>query len=101
MDDSDLPIILVGNKLDLIKEEDLFNEEQEFKDFASKNNFVGSFRSSAKQNINIAEAMEFLVKYVITKMDNINKDKIQKKESIILQQPNNFNSNSKGNSTCC
>jgi len=101
MDGTDLPIILVGNKLDLIKEEDLFNEEEEFKSFAEKNNFVSCFRSSAKQNINITEAMEFLVKFAINKMENVNKDKIKKKESIILEKHTNLNANLKNNSNCC
>ncbi len=99
LDGTDLPFILVGNKLDLLNESSNLNDESEFKDFSQKNNFIECFRCSAKENINIADAMEFLVKYAIDKFENISKDQLQqKKESIILEK-NNKNLNS--SNTCC
>ncbi len=41
-------------------------------EFSEKNGFTGCFRTSAKTGKNIAESMEFLIKDIIKRMEEIN-----------------------------
>ena len=45
--------------------------DQRVKDFASKNDFIGAFRASAKAGININESMEFLIREIIKRMEGM------------------------------
>ena len=70
-DEQSLPAVLVENKVDLLPpdEQDNITELQEFSD---KNGFNGCFRTSAKTGKNISESMEFLIKEIIKRLEDIN-----------------------------
>jgi 50S ribosomal subunit-associated GTPase HflX len=82
-----LPCLLVENKTDLV-DEDKIKNDTEIRDFADKNKFIGNFRTSAKQGINISESMEFLIKHIIDKLDNckFNKNEKDRKNNIVLEK---------------
>ena len=69
IDGGKLPCVLVENKIDLLPDDEKMKDDPELKSFAEINGFIGSFRSSAKEGINIAEAMEFLIKGVIKRLE--------------------------------
>ena len=69
IDGGKLPCVLVENKIDLLPDDEKMKDDPELKSFAENNGFIGSFRSSAKEGINIAEAMEFLIKGVIKRLE--------------------------------
>ena len=64
-----MPCLLVENKVDLLEDQDL--ENSELRDFAQKNDFCGCFRTSAKAGINISESMEYLIKSIIKRMEDM------------------------------
>jgi 50S ribosomal subunit-associated GTPase HflX len=70
-EDGHIPAILVQNKVDLLPEEEQDNMD-ELNDFSQKNGFTGCFRTSAKTGKNIAESMEFLIKEIIKRLEEIN-----------------------------
>jgi 50S ribosomal subunit-associated GTPase HflX len=61
----------VQNKVDLLPEEEQDNMD-ELNDFSQKNGFTGCFKTSAKTGKNISESMEFLIKDIIKKLEEIN-----------------------------
>ena len=62
-----MPCILVENKTDLLDEVEA-NNVVSLKGFANANNFLASFRTSAKTGLNINESMTYLVENILTKM---------------------------------
>ena len=58
-DDGKIPCILIENKIDLLSDEEKLNDDPELNNFAQENEFINCFRTSAKDGININEAMEF------------------------------------------
>ena len=70
IDGARLPCILVENKIDLLSDYERDQDDQSLKDFAEKNGFIGCFRSSAKAGINIGEAMEYLIKNIVERMES-------------------------------
>jgi 50S ribosomal subunit-associated GTPase HflX len=64
-----LPCLLVENKVDLLEERDF--EDPDLPEFAQQNEFCGSFRTSAKIGYHISEAMEFLIKTIIKRMEDM------------------------------
>jgi len=63
----DIPILLVGNKIDTVKDGILkpFQEEQ-IKELVTKYNFIGWQATSAKDNINITEAVNQLLEAILS-----------------------------------
>ena len=55
--------------MDLLDETDI--ENAELQEFAQKNDFCGSFRTSAKTGVNISESMEYLIKAIIKRMEDM------------------------------
>ena len=64
-----MPCLLVENKVDLLENEDL--EDPGLQQFAQNGEFCGCFRTSAKTGTNIAESMEFLIKTIIKRMEDM------------------------------
>ena len=64
LDGGKLPCVLVENKVDLLAENEIGNDER-LKSFAEQNGFIGSFRVSAKTRFNVDKSMEFLLRNVI------------------------------------
>ena len=71
IDGGKIPCILVENKIDLLPDDEKYSDDSELKSFAEKNSFVGCFRSSAKEGINISESMQFLIQFIIQRMEKI------------------------------
>jgi len=95
---------LIQNKIDLVSEEEIKNDI-EIKDFVKKNKFIDVFRSSAKQGINVSEAMEFIISQIINKQESINRntDSIvneKDKRSIVLDS-RKANNKEKSKDGCC
>ena len=66
-----MPAVLVQNKVDLLPEDEQDNID-ELKQFSEENGFNGYFRASAKMGKNISESMEFLIKEIIKRLEEIN-----------------------------
>ena len=99
-----LPCLLIQNKIDLVSEEEIKNDV-EIKDFIKKNKFIDVFRSSAKQGINVNEAMEYMISQIINKQESINKNtetavNERDKRSIVLDT-RKANNKEKSKDGCC
>ena len=70
VDGGKLPCLLVENKADLL-EVDNPGESSDLKSFAESNGFCGSFRTSAKTNLNVNESMQFLINNIIQRMEAV------------------------------
>ena len=71
IDISDLPMIIMENKCDLLGDENDYNKGiEELKFFSDNNNFLGAFRTSALNGYNVENAINFLVDDIINKIEN-------------------------------
>jgi small GTP-binding protein len=81
LDGKELPIILIENKIDLLKNQEMKQvslQEEEFREFSKKNKFTECFRTSAKEGINISESMNFLIKTIIRRLLSLGPDRLNK-----------------------
>jgi len=105
LDGSNIPAILVRNKIDLLENEDNNDDEEEMKEFCEKNKFLRCFKTSAKTGINIDESMNFLISSIIDKMEaltqNGNNPFEKPRESLVLQSKKHTESNKDNNSMGC
>ena len=69
LDGGKLPCLLVENKIDLLDEGN--ENDPELENYAQSNGFCGCFRTSAKTGVNISESMEFLIKNIIKRMEDM------------------------------
>ena len=60
---------MVENKIDLLDGD--AENDPEFQQFAQDNGFCGSFRTSAKTGININESMEYLIRTIIKRVEDM------------------------------
>ena len=70
-EDGHLPAVIVQNKVDLFPEEEHDNDK-ELKKFSNDNGFNGYFKASTKTGKNIKESMEFLIKQIIKRLEELN-----------------------------
>ena len=104
LDGKYIPCVLVENKADLLKKDDV-NDLVSLKGFASSNNFIGSFRTSAKTGYNINESMSFLIENIIQRLSTItSKDLSPDRNSVTLdpskhEKVDNIRDQQKGG--CC
>ncbi len=61
----DLPIVLFGNKIDLVKEEDTENEK--IQEIVKGRGFLGYFQTSAKTGSGVYEAFQAIIKNLYNK----------------------------------
>ena len=103
-DNSFLPCVLVQNKIDLVNE-DIVKDDIKFINFANKNNFIKCFRTSVKKNINVDNTMDFLIEYIINKLEEIkikNLDKNEEKNQKIILSSEHFEVTKESNTiNCC
>ena len=86
IDISDLPMIIMENKCDLLGDENDYDKGiEELKSFSDNNNFLGAFRTSALNGYNVENAINFLVDDIINKIEN-NKSNNTHNTSIILNE---------------
>ncbi|XP_022095623.1 ras-related protein Rab-32B-like [Acanthaster planci] len=78
-----VPVLLLANKCDL---EDTVLDAKMLEDFCHKHNFIGWFATSAKDNINIEEAMRFLVQNIL----ELTADAAKPNEHISLHQDKDY-----------
>ena len=76
-----LPCILLGNKVDLVKE-DKDEDDNKLKEFATKNGFCEAFRTSTKTGLNINKSFEYLINTIIQRMKSTNDPNIAKDNKI-------------------
>ena len=87
-----IPTILVQNKIDLISENDINNDD--INKFCQDNHFTYYFNTSCKNGKNINECMDYLLSYIIDKIEDVSKnnndyiDDDNKRTSIVIQNPN-------------
>lgn len=61
----DLPIVLFGNKIDLINEEKL--DDKKVTDLVKKRKFLGYYKTSAKTGTGVYEAFQAIIKELYNK----------------------------------
>ena len=99
-----IPIIIMDNKCDLLNEDEekLQKENENIKNFAEKNNFTGSFITSAKTGHNIENAISFLVDEIFK---NIKEEEYIYNNSILSNDSSKLNYSPKNKedktSKCC
>ena len=107
LDGTNIPSILMRNKVDLLEENNEKNDDEEMiKDFCEKNKFLKCFKTSAKTGTNIEEAMLFLISNIVDKLEKINasgNNPFEKRESIVLDNNKHKESNKENsnNMECC
>ena len=92
VDGAPLPIVLVQNKIDLVKAEELEGDEDELKKFVDENGFLTFTRTSCKNNQNVNETMDFLLANIIDRLEDYHKKANipidnNKRTSIVIQNP--------------
>ena len=102
-DGSNIPNILIQNKIDLVNEDEL--DKNDIEEFSKKNNFDAWFNTSAKTGKNISESMDKLLDIIINKLNEIdlNEINLNRNSSIALDtdkygEKNKNKNNKKG---CC
>ena len=72
IDISNIPLILMENKCDLLGEsEEFYNDDiDDLKKFGAENGFDGCFRTSALNGYGIETAMSFLINKIVAKLDD-------------------------------
>ena len=106
LDGTNIPSILIRNKIDLLENEDNNDDEEEMKDFCEKNKFLRCFKTSAKTGTNIDEAMNFLISTIIDKMEALvqsGNNPFEKDRKSLVLQSSKYSENNKENNGmgCC
>ena len=88
-----IPFLLLRNKVDMIEnEEEKQKLEEETKNFSDENEFIKSFLTSAKDNINVTESLDFLLEHIIKRLNDYLKqgkediNNIEYRQSVRLTQ---------------
>lgn len=82
-----IPILLLANKTDMLKERQPCVDDTELNQYVVDNNMMGFFKTSAKDNDQIAEAMKFLVTKLREKEPATPAPAVPASDTIVLQQP--------------
>ena len=102
-DGSNIPNILIQNKIDLINEEDI--NKYNIKEFSENNNFDAWFNTSAKTGENISECMDKLLEIIINKINEFDLSEINanRNNSIALDTDKygEKDKNKKNKKGCC
>lgn len=61
----ELPVVLFGNKIDLVKKGDL--DDKKVDDLMKKRNFLGYYKTSAKSGSGVYEAFQAIIKELYNK----------------------------------
>ena len=102
-----LPCVLVQNKIDLVSENELGNDE-EVRQFGEKNGYINFFRTSAKTGLGVNECMDYLIKTIIERLEEYAKknpnalvDDANRTSIVKIQQPKKDTTNMLNQSKCC
>lgn len=79
-DGRSIPTVLIGNKCDEQSSEAMFTEDKAMEAICKEKGFCGYFPASAKENINVEEAANYLVQKIVendrwSSMDRLNLDR--------------------------
>ena len=101
-----IPFLLIGNKIDLIEDdEDKKKIEEKTKEMTKNFGFLKYFLTSANDGINVDESMKFLLEYIIERMvDFCNESGVEfgqkRKDSIKIKDIKNT-IRKRENNNCC
>lgn len=97
-DGSNIPCLLLANKCDLVQRTD--QDEQDLREFAMQNGFIGCLYTSPKDNINIEQAAKDLVMEIMARQRSlVNFDKHDiNRDTVIMTD---FNQRQNQRSSCC
>ena len=100
-----LPCILIVNKIDLV-DDDFIPNDNEIKKFAKDNNFDNLFKTSAKLGIGIDESMDYLIKNILERVEKFNnsneKKPVEKNRlSLVLEKKKISDEKININNDCC
>ena len=106
LDGTNIPSILIRNKIDLLENEDNNDDEEQMKEFCEKNKFLRCFKTSAKTGTNIDEAMNFLISTIIDKMEKLvqsgsNPFEKDRKSMVLQNAKHSENSKENNGMGCC
>lgn len=60
-----IPCLLIGNKIDCCQDHKIFKSKEEIEKFVVEKKFIKYFETSAKEQINIDEPLNYLINYII------------------------------------
>lgn len=82
-----IPMIILQNKIDLLDKDRLqeYQTKKALDDFVEKNNFKAGFQVSAKNKINVEEAIDYLVKEVLSLKKNRNMNNFRTNEDSLIK----------------
>ena len=105
LDNQMLPCILIVNKIDLI-DDDFIQNDDEIKKFAEDNKFDNLFKTSAKLGIGIDESMDYLIKNILERIEKFKNDNeknpIEKNRlSLVLEKNKISDEKININNDCC
>ena len=106
IDGTNIPAILIRNKVDLLENDDNNNDEEQMKEFCQSHSFLRCFKTSAKTGINIDEAMNFLISTIIDKMEKLaenGSNPFEKDRNSLVLQSSKHKENAQENNSggCC
>ena len=106
IDGTNIPAILIRNKVDLLENDDNNNDEEQMKEFCQSHSFLRCFKTSAKTGINIDEAMNFLISTIIDKMEKLaenGSNPFEKDRKSLVLQSSKHKENAQENNSggCC
>ena len=94
IDGEKIPSILIQNKIDLISDNDISENNEDIDNFCKNNKFTNYFRTSCKDGRNVNESMDYLLSVIIDKIEEYSKNNNNspfdddKRTSIVIQNPN-------------
>ena len=94
IDGEKIPSILIQNKIDLISDNDISENNEDIDNFCKNNKFTNYFRTSCKDGRNVNESMDYLLSVIIDKIEDYSKNNNNspfdddKRTSIVIQNPN-------------
>ena len=94
IDGEKIPTILIQNKIDLISDNDISENNEDIDNFCKNNKFTNYFRTSCKDGRNVNESMDYLLSVIIDKIEDYSKNNNNspfdddKRTSIVIQNPN-------------
>ena len=101
-----IPIVLFQNKVDLIDNKTLLEDRERYlKQFVKKNGFDGGFVTSAKENVNLGDAFNYLTQTIITrhlsKTDLSGDNFDQSRSGTVLKKDPSPTGDKKNSGGCC
>ena len=101
-----IPSVLVQNKIDLVDEESLKDEEK-IKKIEEDNKYIGYFRTSVKMGVGVDECMEFLITNILERIAKCSvggKNPLEKdRQNLVLEHKKIIDQNNPNKATggCC